>query len=122
MTFDDLMAFSQDYILKDDKMEYELKILIFVKTFHQLTANKKETYSPKSLILILFVALLPSANCNIFFHCYHLQISHEYKARPSLDNKRKQGIGFFHENLIIISKMLCHHTLMINSIFTYSTT
>ena len=87
-----------------------------------MTANKKETYSPKSLILILFVALLPSANCNIFFHCYHLQISHEYKARPSLDNKRKQGIGFFHENLIIISKMLCHHTLMINSIFTYSTT
>ena len=46
----------------------------------------------------------------------------EYKARPSLDNKRKQGIGFFHENLIIISKMLCHHTLMINSIFTYSIT
>ena len=34
MTFDDLMAFSQDYILKDDKMEYELKNQIFVKTFH----------------------------------------------------------------------------------------
>ena len=29
MTFDDLMAFSQDYILKNDKMEYELNIQMF---------------------------------------------------------------------------------------------
>ena len=81
MTFDDLMAVSQDYILEDDNGIW-ISNLDFCKDFHQLMQIKNNLLANISHFdSVCYTIAVSQLIANFFLKCYLHQINYKNKAR-----------------------------------------